>query len=193
MKTKIFIIAAVLLAGAAGFTTMATMDRKGIKAPADDSGHVLTALWSQYEAARKDDKPLRQIEILEKIRKEAQARRYHWDYYDALNKWLGVQTSRNWKLRAQYRDSLAAAIEKYGEPIVTYMWKRQSGGGNLTDFILTNRTRLEAGRNPAFYKGTMVQGQMNGLLADCIKDDFEFALWNEYSSAPERAGVANTL
>lgn len=193
MKTKIFIIAAVLLAGAAGFTTMATMDRKGIKAPADDSGHVLTALWSQYEAARKDDKPLRQIEILEKIRKEAQARRYHWDYYDALNKWLGVQTSRNWKLRAQYRDSLAAAIEKYGEPIVTYMWKRQSGGGNLTDFILTNRTRLEAGRNPAFYKGTMVQGQMNGLLADCIKDDFEFALWNEYSSAPERAGVAEIL
>ncbi len=143
----------------------------------DDQGHALTSLWKDYYAAEKADLPKKMSEILDEIKKEAKARRYHWDFYDAAVKKVDAEVARNWKVRSEMNAALAKDIQEYDEPIVTYTYRSSRGGGNLSDFVLTNKARLQAGRNKVFYTNTT--GQMNGLLNSFIKDDYEYALWSE--------------
>ena len=162
---------------------VAAFAARGFKRPVevtadDDQGHVLTALWKNYYAAEKADLPKKMSEALDAIKKEAKARRYHWDFYDAALKKVNAEVSRNWKVRGEMMSALAKEIEEYDEPIVTYAYKSSHGGGNLSDYVLTNKTRLQAGRNKALYSAG-IKGQMNGLLGDFIKDDYEYALWSE--------------
>lgn len=177
MKTRIIVLVlAVAVICAAAITSQAFMktDKNQTK---DAEGHVLTSQWKAYNAARKADQPKKMAETLESIKKEAKARRYHWDFYDAAVKKVEAETMRNWKLRQELQDKLFAEIEEYGEPIVSYAYRRNTGGGGLTDYVLTNRARLEAGKNTPFY--TMTLGQMNNLLNSFIKNDYEYALWSE--------------
>ena len=182
MKTKIIVSAlAVAAICAAAITSQAFMktDKNQTK---DAEGHVLASQWKAYNAARKADQPKKMAEILESIKKEAKARRYHWDFYDAAVKKVEAESMRNWKLHQELQDKLSAEIKEYGEPIVSYAYRRDTEGGGLIDFVLTNRVRLEAGKNTPFY--TMTLGQMNNLLNSFIKNDYEYALWSErlYSS-----------
>ena len=52
----------------------------------DKDGHVLTALWKQYEEANKADRPQKEAEILTKIKTEAQQQHLPVDFYDAATK-----------------------------------------------------------------------------------------------------------
>ena len=70
-----------------------------------------------------------------------------------------------------------ATIKEYDEPIVTYTYRSSYGGSGLLDYVLANKTRLQAGKNNAFH--TRTSGQMNDLLNGFIKDDYEYALWAE--------------
>ncbi len=182
MKTRIIVsVLAVAAICAAAITSQAFM--KTDKNPTKDAeGHVLTSQWKAYNAALKADQPKKMAEILESIKKEAKARRYHWDFYDAAVKKVEAESMRNWKLHQELQDKLSAEIKEYGEPIVSYAYRRDTEGGGLIDFVLTNRVRLEAGKNTPFY--TMTLGQMNNLLNSFIKNDYEYALWSErlYSS-----------
>ncbi|MBR7003643.1 MAG: hypothetical protein IKI00_01555, partial [Bacteroidales bacterium] len=177
MKTRIIVsVLAVAAICAAAITSQAFM--KTDKNPTKDAeGHVLTSQWKAYNAALKADQPKKMAEILESIKKEAKARRYHWDFYDAAVKKVEAESMRNWKLHQELQDKLSAEIEEYGEPIVSYAYRRNTEGGRLTDYVLTNRARLEAGKNAPFR--TMTLGQMNNLLNSFIKNDYEYALWAE--------------
>ena len=177
MKTRILVSAIAFAAiCAAAITSQAFMktDKNQTK---DAEGHVLTSLWKTYNAAQKADQPKKMAETLDAIKKEAKAKRYHWDFYDAAVRKVEAESMRNWKLRQELNGKLFAEIEEYGEPIVTYAFRRDREGGDLTDFVLTNRSRLEAGRNIHFHTRTL--GQMHNLLNSFIKDDYEYALWAE--------------
>ena len=177
MKTRILVSAIAFAAiCAAAITSQAFMktDKNQTK---DAEGHVLTSLWKTYNAAQKADQPKKMAETLDAIKKEAKAKRYHWDFYDAAVRKVEAESMRNWKLRQELNGKLSAEIEEYGEPIVTYAFCRDREGGDLTDFVLTNRSRLEAGRNIHFHTRTL--GQMHNLLNSFIKDDYEYALWAE--------------
>ncbi|MBP5218688.1 MAG: hypothetical protein J6Z47_07065, partial [Bacteroidales bacterium] len=178
MKTHILIpaVAAALLC-AAFITSKAYMRIDSTSKP-DEQGHVLSSLWKAYYDARKEDKPLKMTAALEKIRKEASAKRLHWDFYDAVTQKMDVELSRNWKLRDSLQRQLSAEVEAYAEPIVTYSYRKAHGAGDQLDYVISTGSRLQAGRNPQFYG--RVGGQMNGLLAECVKDDYEYALWSEY-------------
>ena len=178
MKTHILIpaVAAALLC-AAFITSKANMRTDNTRKP-DEQGHILTSLWKEYYDARKADKPLKMTASLDKIRKEASSKRLHWDFYDAVTKKVEVELSRNWKLRDSLQKQLAAEVEAYGEPVVTYSYRKDHGAGDLLDYVISTGSRLQAGRNPQFY--SRIGGQMNGLLAECVKDDYEYALWSEY-------------
>lgn len=188
MKTRILFAAiAVAAVCAAALTSQAYMKNDRIQVP-DSNGHVLTSLWKAYYAAEKADQPKRMAESLDAIKKEARARRLHWDFYDAALRKLQVESSRNWKLRQELRTRLDSEIEEYGEPIVTYSYRRDQGFGNLTDYVLVNKTRLQSGRNSDFYQVT--NGEMNGLLNSFIKDDYEYALWAERYPSSSKARPA---
>ena len=191
MKNRILVSAiAVAAICAAAFTSQAFMktDKNQTR---DGEGHVLTSLWKSYYAAEKADQPKKMSESLETIKKEAKAKRYHWDFYDAATRLVEVETSRNWKLRQQLRSQLESEINEYGEPIVTYSFRNEKGEGGLTDYVLTNKVRLQAGRNPMFYSRT--SGEMNSLLNNYIKDDYEYALWSERLSWSSREKAAGAL
>ena len=66
MKRLAITLALVLLAGAVIFSASSSMKI----AQTDSNGHVLTALWAQYEAASKADKPKTEAEILSKIKEQ---------------------------------------------------------------------------------------------------------------------------
>ena len=155
----------------------------------DDQGHVLTNLWKNYYAAQKADLPKKMSESLDAIMEQAKAKRYHWDFYDAAVKKVDAEVSRNWKKRQEMNTFLANAIKEYDEPIVTYSYKSSRSESGLMDFVLTNKTRLQAGKNIAFH--TRTSGQMNGLLNGFIKDDYEYALWSERINGRETS-KANT-
>ncbi len=143
----------------------------------DEQGHALTSLWKNYYSAQKADLPKQMSEALDAIMEQAKAKRYHWDFYDAAVKKVDTEVSRNWKVRQEMNTFLANAIKEYDEPIVTYAYRSSYGGSGLLDFVLANKTRLQAGKNKAFH--TRTAGHMNGLLNGFIKDDYEYALWSE--------------
>ena len=190
MKNKLILsLIAVAAICAAALSSQAYMKTDKNQSP-DSNGHVLTSLWKAYYAAQKADLPKQMVSSLESITKEAKARRLHWDFYDAAVKKADAESSRNWKVRQELRTKLAAEIEDYAEPIVTYSYRRDQGGGSLTDYAISNRARLQAGRNKWFYSRTM--GQMNDLLNTFIKDDYEYALWSErfWGGGPSKAAAA---
>ncbi len=143
----------------------------------DDQGHVLSTLWKNYYAAQKADLPKKMSESLDAIMEQAKSKRYHWDFYDAAVKKVDAEVSRNWKVRQEMNTFLANAVKEYDEPIVTYTYRSSYGGSGLLDYVLANKTRLQAGKNKAFH--TRTSGQMNDLLNGFIKDDYEYALWSE--------------
>ena len=157
----------------------------------DDQGHVLTNLWKNYYAAQKADLPKKMSESLDAIMEQAKAKRYHWDFYDAAVKKVDAEVSRNWKKRQEMNNFLANAIKEYDEPIVTYTYRSSRGESGLMDFVLTNKTRLQAGKNKAFH--TRTYKQMNGLLNDFIKDDYEYALWSERINGRETSKAITAL
>ena len=191
MKNRILVSAiAVAAICAAAFTSQAFMKTDKYQTR-DGEGHVLTSLWKSYYAAEKADQPKKMSESLDAIKKEAKAKRYHWDFYDAATKKVEVETSRNWKLRQQLNSQLETEIGEYSEPIVTYSFRSDRGQGDLTDYVLTNKARLQSGRNPMFY--TRTTGEMNGLLNGFIKDDYEYALWSERLSWNNRDKASAAL
>lgn len=180
MKKYIFITAvvAVLSAGAA-LSTQAFMKKKESR-KTDEEGHVLTALWKAYNDAVDADRPEKMVSALDAIKREARARRLHWDFYDAATKYVDAASARDWKQHETLEEKLGEEVEDYAEPIVTYAFSRNRGvGSDLRDFVLTHRARLQAGRNAAFYGNGSVSNHLNGLLPDYIRDDYEFVLWEE--------------
>ena len=162
------------------FTVMIDFFSGAVRAT-DSDGHVLVSLWKSYNAALRDDKPLKQAEILDTIVSEAKAARLHYDFYDAATKKVEVRSSRDWKLRQSLQDSLALEIKDYDEPVVSFCYEYEYGGGRyeyggrvpLVDSVLAAKERLEGGRNEAFYG----KCPLDGVWRKSIGDDYEFALW----------------
>ncbi len=146
----------------------------GAVGAADSDGHVLVSLWKSYKAALREDKPLKQAEVLDTIVSEAKTERLHYDFYDAATKRVYVRSSRDWKLRQSLQNSLALEIKDYGEPVVSFCYEYEHGGGaSLVDSVLASAERLKGGRNEAFYG----KCPLDGVWRKSIGSDYEFALW----------------
>ncbi|MDI9552090.1 MAG: MG2 domain-containing protein [Bacteroidota bacterium] len=181
MKTYIKWMTAIALVVAGTVLFAHTFMRKNKNLNPDEAGHALTALWKNYDAAVRADRPAKRIAVLDEIKREARAKKLHWDFYDAATRYVQDAAQRNWKLRDSLETKLSEEIADYAEPVVTYVYGRGRGQGAWRDFILSSRKRLEAGRNAAFYENSSVRGYLKGLLPGFFKDDFEFVLWNELS------------
>ena len=141
--------------------------------------HVLTNLWKEYKAASLADLPLKQIEILAKIKKEATEKQLAWDFWDAAGLSVDVQASRNWKLR----DSLEKAYEKeamaFPVPVVGYAYLRQyKSTEKMQQYAAKYKEALSKNRNQAFYEDDNRTGTgLCGALPGYIKSDYEYAQW----------------
>ena len=162
---RIFTFLALVLAGATAFAS--TMD---------DNGHKLTELWAQYQAARKADRPQKELEILKQIKEEAAAKRYAVDFYDAATEYVSTAQRRDWKQREPALKALGEEVKAFDEPIVTYLWLENYNNA-ATDYLWAYvKDHIEGfqGNNSAFYRNLRYLG---GNLAPFIRTDKEFVLW----------------
>ena len=134
MKVKLITIALLFA------TSLMGMENKTVRTDGDK--HVLADLWNQYEAAVKADLPQTQFQVLSSITEEASRRRLHWDFYDAASRKVEVGASRNWKLRDSLQKAFTKEVKDYDEPLVTYVWRRKSLGGDQSAFVLAQRRLL---------------------------------------------------
>ena len=140
-----------------------------------EDGHILTALWKQYEEASRADLPKKEAAILEQIKKEAVAKRLPVDFWDAATKYVSAVQRRDWKQRDALREALRKEVEEFDCPIVTFLWMDEwnnSSGDELWTYLRNNP--LE-GNNPALHRG--IDGFLKGALTPFVDSDDEWARW----------------
>ena len=150
----------------------------------DKDGHVLTALWKQYEEASKADRPQKEAEILEKIKTEAQKQHLPADFYDAATTYVEVVRRRDWKKANEARENLKKEVQAFGDPLVTFLWMGDTGVSSDERWVFVkDRPKVfREGHNTALYRG--VDGLMDGVLKDYMESDYEYALWRLLGSRP---------
>ncbi len=134
--------------------------------PATDSGHELKSLWNRYDKACENDLPEKACQILGDIRKQAKSRRLVYDYYDAVNLYPSVASSRNWKLRDSLERVKEQELREFDEPVLLYVAGLiPSDGDEMAEFLDRYGKRLENGSHkifwssrPADYKGLALAG-----------------------------------
>lgn len=151
----------------------------------DSEGHVLVALWADYEQAVSLDRPAKQVEILSKIKSEASEKRLAWDYYDAAKKYVSDAASRNWKLQDSLKLKLGEEIAKFDEPVMSFVWKLSKGDETaeaVFEYVRANAKRLEASCNQPFW--TSYDGRSSvpgipgsGFVKEFYANDYQYALW----------------
>ena len=145
----------------------------------DQDGHVLTALWKQYEDAAKADRPQKEAEILAKIKAEAQKQRLAADFYDAATMYVEVVQRRDWKKRDELRKNLEKEVTDFDEPMVTYLWMSEQAGRSSDArwaFVKDRSKVFRDGHNTALYRG--IDGLMGGAMKDFVASDYEYVLWH---------------
>ena len=144
----------------------------------DKDGHVLTALWKQYEDASRADRPVQEAEILTKIKTEAQAQRLPVDFYDAATKYVESVQRRDWKKREELRTQLGKEVQDFNYPLVTFLWMGSYANKSSDErwaFVKDRAKVFREGHNPALYRN--VGGLMGGQLKEFMESDYEYALW----------------
>lgn len=149
-------------------------------ARADSQGHVLDGLWKQYESARKSDLPVKQQEILRKIKDQASKERLSWDFYDAVKKLESVGGQINWKDRDSLRKLVGKEIATYNEPVVTFFYNSSYSDDLGQEFLKANEKALKASRNPEFHKRdwTIDGKPYKNVLLENFKNDYDYVVWN---------------
>lgn len=166
-------------------TMSAFWNSKKKSAETDSEGHVLVALWADYEQAVSLDRPAKQVEILSKIKSEASEKRLAWDYYDAAKKYVSDAASRNWKLQDSLKLKLGEEIAKFDEPVMSFVWKLSKGdetAESVFEYVRANAKRLEASCNQPFW--TSYDGRSSvpgitgsGFVKEFYANDYQYALW----------------
>lgn len=166
-------------------TMSAFWNSKKKSAEADSEGHVLVALWADYQQAVSLDRPVKQLEILSKIKSEASEKRLAWDFYDAAKKYVSDAASRNWKLQDSLKLKLGEAIAKFDEPVMSFVWKLSKGDETaeaVFEYVRANAKRLEPSCNQPFW--TSYDGRSSvpgitgsGFVKEFYANDYQYALW----------------
>ena len=136
-------------------------------------------LWKDFEAAHKADRPQKQLDILQEIKRIASKERLPWDFYRAGEEFVNVSSSRNWKLRDSLYTRFQKDIEAFDEPVLTYFNSRYNLAGK-SEFLKQNRSRLEKGRHEDFYEADdrLANEIYEDVLIEKISNDWEYVLWS---------------
>lgn len=154
----------------------------------------LGKLWAQYEESRMQDLPETSVGILEKIKEKALNEHLAADFHDALNNLYSIKISENWKLRDFLSEKYGKEVEKFDEPIVSFLFAQndysKSGGEirkNLQRIIKENADRLKSRKNTYFYSSVSA---LDGIIGKTISDDYEYCLWeiNDYNTLAGHIG-----
>ena len=157
----------------------------------DGDGHRLTALWADYEKAVKADRPKKQASTLEEIKRQAEAKRLAWDFYDASRKYVQLRSESNWKLREDLTRQMEQDLDRFGEP-VAIIYDRRHSADKLIFFIKSNEDKLRSSSNPEFWSRDLRLESFpyGAALPGLLGSDYDYALWCLFSEAPDNSAVS---
>ena len=144
---------------------------------AQDSGHRLTALWKEQEAASRADLPRKEAEILSRIKKEAAEKRLAADFYDAATGYVNAVQRYDWKQRSALVEALSGEVQAYGDPLVTFLWMESwtgAGADSLWRYAQAQESDMKGCRRE-LHRG--VDALLGGSLKPFIRTDREYVLW----------------
>lgn len=157
----------------------------------DGDGHRLTALWADYKKAVKADRPKKQAATLEEIKRQAEANRLAWDFYDASQKYVRLRSENNWKLREDLTRQMEQDLDRFGEP-VAIIYDRRQGADRLISFIKSNEDKLKSSSNPEFWSRDprLESFPYRAALPGLLGSDYDYALWCLFSEAPNNSAAS---
>ena len=159
--------------------------------------HALTKLWADYEKAVNADRPKDQVDILDRIKKEASAQHLAWDYYDACMKYVDARSNTNWKLRDELRAQAENEIETFGEPVAVYFLRLgQYPTESLLNYVQEQKERLLQAHNPQFYsydRNVSSNYTFSDALVPRIANDYEYVLWSLLRNRDKNGNVTKTV
>lgn len=149
----------------------------------DGDGHRLTALWADYKKAVKADRPKKQASTLEEIKRQAEANRLAWDFYDASQKYVQLRSESNWKLREDLTRQMEQDLDRFGEPVAIIYDRRHDQADSLISYIMANEAKLKSSSNPEFWSQDplILQYTFGNVLPRFLSSDYDYALWHLFS------------
>lgn len=158
----------------------------------DGDGHRLTALWADYEKAVKADRPKKQASTLEEIKRQAEAKRLAWDFYDASRKYVQLRSESNWKLREDLTRQMEQDLDRFGEPVAIIYDRRHDQVDSLISYIMANETKLKSSSNPEFWSRDprLESFPYGAALPGLLGSDYDYALWCLFSEAPDNSAAS---
>lgn len=141
-----------------------------------EEGLVLKSLWKEYRRMREKDLPARSEKVLEEIKREANSKHLVYDYYKAVNEYVDVVSSVNWKLRDSLDSNRKEELKEFGEPILLYV-SGISGSDNFSvlKFVESNRAALEASSLSGFWQSYPAPYKRRAL-ASYYNNDYEYVI-----------------
>lgn len=181
-KITLALFTAIVVTAATALTMNAFFNNK--PSGEDQEGHVLTEMWAEYAKAEAADLPLRQIEILSRIKTEALSRKLAWDFYDAGRKYVSVSVSRNWKLRDSLEAGFREEIRQSSVPTARFAYMMDSHDARPDEvlaFLRDNAGVMKSSRNHGFYGMSFRYGGDRLAAREYRKshylNDWQFAMW----------------
>lgn len=158
----------------------------------DGDGHRLTALWADYEKAVKADRPKKQASTLEEIKRQAEAKRLVWDFYDASRKYVRLRSESNWKLREDLTRQMEQDLDRFGEPVAIIYDRRHDQADSLISYIMENEAKLKSSSNPEFWSRDprLESFPYGAALPGLLGSDYDYALWCLFSEAPDNSAAS---
>lgn len=158
----------------------------------DGDGHRLTALWADYEKAVKADRPKKQASTLEEIKRQAEAKRLVWDFYDASRKYVRLRSESNWKLREDLTRQMEQDLDRFGEPVAIIYDRRHDQADSLISYIKANEAKLKSSSNPEFWSHDplFLQYTFGNVLPRFLSSDYDYALWHLFSRNTDNSAAS---
>lgn len=158
----------------------------------DGDGHRLTALWADYEKAVKADRPKKQASTLEEIKRQAEAKRLAWDFYDASRKYVRLRSESNWKLREDLTRQMEQDLDRFGEPVAIIYDRRHDQADSLISYIMANEAKLKSSSNPEFWSHDplILQYTFGNVLPRFLSSDYDYALWHLFSRNTDNSAAS---
>lgn len=155
----------------------------------DKENHSLVKQWTAFYEAQSKDLPLKEMEALDLIKKEALSRRLDWDFYDAAVKYSEVVSRRNWKDREKARKNLEKEVAEYDSPVMSFCFSRyRVPQDTLSALVDRRKSELQRSYHPEFYgtDSSISSFEAGKVVLSGLKNDYEFVQWSLYSKAPGR-------
>ncbi|MBO4635026.1 MAG: hypothetical protein J5669_06605 [Bacteroidales bacterium] len=144
---------------------------------AQENGHMLTALWKQYQEAASADLPKKEAEILSQIKQEAMKQHLPVDFWDAATQYVWTVQRRDWKQQEALHSGLKEEVERFAEPIVTFQWMSNWDYASRESLLAYYQDHSQGfqGRHPGLWDD--VDDPLDGALEKFLRNDAEYVLW----------------